>query len=545
MKIVECITWLWRVSIPYHGSILINAVSGIIRIGVSLVFIWVCKHLVDIATGQCGGSIILYALLMMLCPICQLALGTINVKVENHCEIKLRNLLRDQIFKHVLESRWLGRDSHHSGDIVSSLTDDVSIVSNTVCRNVPFTIITIVQFIGALTFLLMLDVRLALIMAAIMPVILLFGKVYTRKMRKLNTELRNTDSKVQQCIQESIQNRILIRTMEFSTQIIFKLHSLHDKSIILTMQRTRFSLFSNIVVQLGFATGYAIAFLWGIYGLKSGTVTFGMMTAFLQLVSQMQRPAVELSRQFPAILRSMTAAERLNNLMLLPVEKDINIGGLSEAIGIKLAGINYTYPGNEKPTISNFTYDFAPGTMTAIVGVTGAGKSTLFRLMLALINPGEGKVTFYDEYNKECVASVSTRKYVSYVPQGNSLISGTIKDNLLMGNPSVSDEEIGKALYTADAEFVYELPDGMDSRCGEHGVGLSEGQAQRIAIARGLLRSGNILLLDEPTSYLDPRTGETVLERLSKQYRNKTIIIITHNEHVAQACYEQIKLYKI
>ncbi|MDY3141797.1 MAG: ABC transporter ATP-binding protein [Parabacteroides sp.] len=545
MKISECIVWLWRISISYRSSILANSLTGIARVGVSLFFIWVCKCLMDIATGHCDGSIFAYAILMMACPAFQLALGAINVRIENWSEIGLRNLLRDQVFKHVMESHWLGRGSRHSGDIASSLTVDVSTVSNTVCRNVPFTIITIVQLVGAMIFLLMLDARLALILAVVMPVALLFSKIYVCKMRRLNTELRKTDSMVQQCVQESVQNRILIRTMEFSEQIVSHLRLLHDKAISLTMQRTRLSLFSNIVVQSGFATGYVIAFLWGIYGLKNGAVTFGMMTAFLQLVSQVQRPTAELSRQFPAMVRSMTSAERLNELLSLPVEKDIPTAVLTGTVGLRLSDVSYTYPGNERPTLSDFTHDFTPGTMTAIVGVTGAGKSTLFRLILALIYPDKGKVAFYDEYNNVCIASVSSRQYVSYVPQGNSLMSGTIRDNLLMGNPSASDDDISKALYASDADFVHELPDGLDSRCGEQGIGLSEGQAQRIAIARGLLRPGNVLLLDEPTSFLDPHTGKTVLERLSRQCRKKTIIIITHNEHVAQSCHNQIKLHKI
>lgn len=545
MKVSECIVWLWRISISFRSAILVNSLTGVARVGVSLFFVWVCKHLVDIATGHCGGSIFAYAMLMIACPAIQLALGAVSVRVENRSEVGLRNRLRVRAFRHVLECRWLGRGSRHSGDITSTLTDDVSTVSNTVCRNVPFTIITIVQFIGAMSFFLMLDARLALILAAIMPLALLFSKMYVSKMRRLNTELRNTDSMVQQCVQESIQHRILIRTMEFSELIVSRLRLLHYKSTFLTMRRTRFSLFSNIVVQSGFAIGYAIAFLWGIYGLKFGAVTFGMMTAFLQLVSQVQRPTAELSRQFPAMVRSMTSVERLNELLSLPQEKDTEKERLFSRIGLRLSGVSYTYPGNARPTLSDFTYDFAPGTMTAVVGVTGAGKSTMFRLMLALISPGKGKVTFYDEHNKECAASVSSRQYVSYVPQGNSLMSGTIRDNLLMGNPSASDDEISKALYTADADFVHELPDGMDSRCGEQGTGLSEGQAQRIAIARGLLRPGNVLLLDEPTSALDTQTGNTMLERLSRQYTDKTIIIITHNEHVAQACHEQIKLHKI
>lgn len=288
-------------------------------------------------------------------------------------------------------------------------------------------------------------------------------------------------------------------------------------------------------------TGYAVAFLWGVFGLRDGTVTFGMMAAFLQLVSQIQRPMVDLSRQIPAFIRVFTATERLAELTSLPLEPQGSPVRLDGSLGVRISHVSFSYQGNSRQILNDFTYDFRPGSLTAIVGETGVGKSTLIKLILALIRPDEGEITVYNG-NEEVAVSPQTRCNLSYVPQGNTLFSGTIRDNLLIGNQHATEEDMRQALHTAVADFVFSLPAGLDTVCGEQGTGLSEGQAQRIAIARGLLRPGNVLLLDEPSSALDSQTERELLERLSAEVKGKTVVLITHREKIAGLCSEVVRM---
>ena len=311
--------------------------------------------------------------------------------------------------------------------------------------------------------------------------------------------------------------------------------------------KTDYSIFARAMVQTGFSAGYAAAFLWGVFGIRSGVATFGMMTAFLQLVGQIQRPIMNLSRQLPALINSLTSAERLSEISDIPSEEKGDSVRLGQSVGILFDDVSYTYPDNAEPVFRSFSHDFRPGSTTALTGETGVGKSTMMRLMLALLSPDSGRVMMYSDSDGNARSgmvrvSPMTRCNIVYVPQGNTLMSGTIRENLLLGDPEASDERMKDALHVAVADFVLDLPQGLDTVCGEKGTGLSEGQAQRIAIARSLLRKGGILLLDEPTASLDPQTEELLLKRLSEHAEGRTMIIVTHREKAAALCGDVVRL---
>lgn len=541
LRINECARWLWRASAGFRFPAAFCAVAGALNVSVSLFFVFVCKHLIDIATGVSTDSLGTYIGWMAACLSTQLVLSVIRSRLASRTEVRLRNHLHNRLFTHLMKSHWNGREAFHSGDMLNRIEADTSSITDAICRTVPTVLVTIVQLGGALFFLSQLDVRLAGILVFIMPVALLFSKSYVRKMRCMTREIRDTDSRIQSHLQENLQHRIIVRTLEYTGQAVGKLSELQRSLQGQVYRRTDFSVFSRTMVQIGFMTGYAVAFLWGVFGLREGTVTFGMMAAFLQLVSQVQRPMVDMSRQIPAFIRVFTATERLAELTSLPLEKQGEPVRLEGSLGIRVENVSFSYPGSERQVLAGFTHDFRPGSLTAIVGETGVGKSTLIKLILALARPEEGKISIYNG-REEVMVSPLTRCNLSYVPQGNTLLSGTIRDNLLIGNPRASEDDMRRALHTAVADFVFSLPDGMDTVCGEQGTGLSEGQAQRIAIARGLLRPGNILLLDEPSSALDGETERELLERLSGQVTGKTVVLITHRERIAELCSEVVRM---
>ena len=541
LRINECARWLWSASAGFRFPAVCCAMAGALNVSVSLFFVYVCKHLIDIATGVSSDSLGTYIGWMAACLATQLVLSVIRSRLANRTEVRLRNHLHNRLFTHLMKSHWNGREAFHSGDMLNRIEADTSSITDAICRTVPTVLVTIVQLGGALFFLSRLDVRLAGILVFIMPVALLFSKSYVRKMRCMTREIRDTDSRIQSHLQENLQHRIIVRTLEYTGQAVGKLSELQRSLQGQVYRRTDFSVFSRTMVQIGFMTGYAVAFLWGVFGLREGTVTFGMMAAFLQLVSQVQRPMVDMSRQIPAFIRVFTATERLAELTSLPLEKQGEPVRLEGSLGIRVENVSFSYPGSERQVLAGFTHDFRPGSLTAIVGETGVGKSTLIKLILALARPEEGKISIYNG-REEVAVSPLTRCNLSYVPQGNTLLSGTIRDNLLIGNPRASEDDMRRALHTAVADFVFSLPDGMDTVCGEQGTGLSEGQAQRIAIARGLLRPGNILLLDEPSSALDGETERELLERLSGQVTGKTVVLITHRERIAELCSEVARM---
>lgn len=543
MQIKQCAKWLWKASEGFRMPVMSCALAGAVHVSISLLFVFVCKHLIDIATKTSGGELGTYIGWMIGCMVAQLFLSVTRSRLISRTEIKLRNDLHNRLFVHLMESRWNGRETFHSGDILNRIETDTASVTDTICGTVPTVFVTLVQLGGALFFLSRLDMRLAGILVFIMPIALLVSKSYVRKMRRMSREIRDTDSRIQSHLQENLQHRIIVRTLEYTRQAVAKLTSLQTTLQRQVFRRTDFSVFSRSMVQTGFMVGYAVAFLWGIFGLRDGTVTFGMMAAFLQLVSQVQRPIVDLSRQIPAFIRAFTATERLAELTSLPLEQQGRPVRLDGNPGIRIDNLSFAYPDSKRQILSNFTHDFRPGSLTAIVGETGVGKSTLIKLILALIKPDKGSILIYNE-KKEAEISPLTRCNLSYVPQGNTLFSGTIRDNLLIGNPCATEEEMRSALHTAVADFVFSLPDGLDTICGEQGTGLSEGQAQRIAIARGLLRPGSILLLDEPSSALDGQTEQKLLKRLSVEVKGKTMLLITHREKIAELCTEVVRMKK-
>ena len=515
---------------------------GIIRTLLSLTFVWVCKELVDIATGESQEPLGQWTAFMIACIVLQICCRIASSYCEQYGRINIQNNLRARLFYSLISSRWSGRERFGTGDAVNRLEEDIRVVSELVSSHIPAVVVTFAQLAAASTFLLFISPNLLWALVGLMIAGIIASRLSFRKLRSLSTAIRTKDGEIQQHIQEHLQNRVVALTIIGIERVMATLNTLHNALRTNTIKRLNFHSLNSALLSVSFMGGYAAAFLWGVYGIKSGAVTFGMMTAFLQLVSQIQMPLSELARKIPAFIHALSSIERLAELENLDPEENAPLCRLEAPAGILFKDVTFSYPDSHSGVLFNsFSHNFLPGTMTVVAGATGIGKSTLVRLMLGLLKPQSGNILIYGSSSNSHCASKATRCNFKYVPQGNTLLSGTILDNLLMADPKADRERIDAALHIAAADFVHSLPEGLQTICGESGSGLSEGQCQRIAIARALLQSGSVLLMDESTSSLDPATESLVLQNL-RTLSNHTIIFISHREAVMKSADSLLEL---
>lgn len=538
--VAEIVHWLWRALSGNRLQAGLNAAVGLTGVAVDLCSVWAVQRAIDIAAGARHGSLGLAVGLMALFIACGFALNVSRVWIKNILGIKAQNTMQRQMVDRLLRSEWRGRERYHSGDVINRLEQDVSTVVTFVTETLPGTLSVAAMFIGAFVYLVNMDTVLAVITVGILPLFLLTSRLYISRMRKFTRRVRRSDSRVQSILQETVQHRMLIKTLECGPLMVRRLGAGQASLRRHVRRRTAFSVFSNLMLNGGFSIGYLVAFSWGAVRLAHGTLTFGGMTAFLQLVFRIQSPARDLARLAPAFVAVFTAAERLMELEEMPSEDSDNGEPMAAPCGVRLVNVDYAYDDGKEKVIDNLSFDFRPGTCTAILGETGAGKTTIVRLILSLVHPTSGHIEIYNS-SLSCEVSPATRCNFVYVPQGNTLLSGTIRANLQLAAPKASESDMVAALHTACADFVQELPDGLDTKVSEGGGGLSEGQAQRIAIARALLRGRSVMLFDEATSALDPDTEKQLLHNILSSH-DKTVIFITHRPAVMEYCDQTLHL---
>lgn len=536
------IGWFWGKVRGCRVQAVLNMVIGLLLVGADFAFIFLSKLMIDTAVGadaRYDMDVLASALVVLI--VLEIAIRVGRRWLSAILGVRAQNRMQETVFRRVLETVWQGRERRHTGDIVNRLETDIGTVIGMATDRLPQLFVLFVRLVGSFVFLAMLDVRLAVAVVVLLPLFILLSRVYFRRMRAITREVRSTDSRVQSTMQELVQHFLVVKTLQQVDGAVRRLAGVHRSLQQHVLRRTRFGTFSFAVLNLGFSGVYILTFLWGAYNLHSGAITYGTLIAFVQLVSQIQMPFRELTHFVPALINTSTSIERLMELEQLPVEE---AGGAEpsapfaegEPLGIRFEGVTYQYSVRQSATLDNVSYDFRPGTCNAILGPTGVGKTTLVRLILALIRPDRGRVMMYGA-SAATPVSPGTRSEIVYVPQGNTLLSGSIRDNLLFGCPRATDEQMRAALETACAEFVYELPDGLETLCGEMGLGFSEGQAQRISIARSLLHGGRIMVFDEATSALDVDTERRLLSNLrALADAGRTIIFITHRQAVLEIC---------
>ena len=525
-------------------NIIVRIMAGLLQTGLALCVVWLSKRLIDdVAMRGTMSEMAVQALLIAAAVVAGVSIRQLNQYLANKAFIKKVAELRLAIFSQLFNRRLFEANDIHSGDVTSRMAKDIDAVSETLAVQLPQVVVMTIQLVGAFLLMRWFDSRLAWALILITPLAIIIGKYISHRLKRITLSIREDESRIMARIQESVELNVVLRALQGERWMQDRVEELQDRQTANYIRRSRFMVFSRFALGCTFGLGYMLAFVWGAYGLRTGAITFGVMTSFLQLVGQIQQPILSLLGAFPSIIYSTASIDRLKEMEhgeeKQPCDgEDITTRTL---LGIRMDNVTFRYAKGDREVMSNFSHDFRPGTKTAILGTTGAGKTTLFRLILNFIQPDSGEVTFYGNGFSHA-ADKSMRKNVVFVPQGNTLISGTIRNNLLMAKPDASDEELHTALHTSCADFVFDLPQGIDTVLSEHGGGLSEGQAQRIAIARGLLRPGAVFLLDEISSALDEDTERELFSRLFAARPSTTILLITHRKKVAALCDERLEI---
>ena len=524
---------------------LIRVVAGIVQVGLGLLMVWLCRRFIDVTihTGT-PRDVSLMILWLVLTVMGGVILRQLYYYMSITALTRQTNSIRLTAFNRLFDRQLYADRDLHSGDVSSRLSKDIDMVGEATTSLLPRAFVTIVQLVGAFLLMHSMDRRLAWALLVLTPLAILFGKVIARPLRKMTLEIRDKESHIQMQVQEGVEHNAVLRSLGSEQWVSDRLDETQDALMGWVKKRARFTVVTRTVLASCFGLGYLLAFVWGGLQLRAGAITFGVMTSFLQLVSQLQNPILTLLNMVPQLIHATASIDRLDEILQQEPEKSTDAAldpAKDRIVGVRVEDVSFCYATGDYPIFSHFTHDFRPGSKTALMGPTGVGKTTLFRLMLALIKPDAGHLTIYDETG-ETPVSPDTRSAFVFVPQGNTLLSGSVRFNLLLARPTATNEELREVLHTAAADFVFNLPDGLDTELGERGIGLSEGQAQRIAIARGLLRPGSILLLDEISASLDEATERELYTRLFAACPDRTMLFITHRPTVSELCSETLRV---
>lgn len=518
----------------------ISSASSLISVYNTLI----SKSLIDNAIGGNTSQVIKYLIIMISITLGMMLLNPITSLLSTHASTKLNQNIQNKMFEHIEYSSWLEQSKFHSVSLLTRITSDVATISSTLLSTIPNIISILVTLLASFSTLIYLAPSIAIIAIFIGPFLVLVSRYFSKKLKDLYKKAQEEDVKYRAFIQESVQNIMIVKTFCMEKINMDRLIQIQNNKYNIAMKNTKLSAMTGLAMSLCSNLAYFTIFCWGALNISTGVTTYGTFTAMLQLYGKVQSPFSSLASMFPGLISTIAAAERLMELEEIPLEKSSE----KEVIDfinpeITFEDVSFEYKKGIK-IINDINLTIPYGETIAFVGPSGEGKTTLIRLILALINPSNGKV-YLKENNKKDSFNRDYRNLISYVPQGNTLFSGTIEDNLRYGNFEATEEEIYEALKNACAlDFVNELENGIETVIGEKATGISEGQAQRLAIARSFLRKKPILILDEATSALDPETEVKVLKAVKALSHKPTCIIITHRPSALNICHKIIRLEK-
>lgn len=529
--------WLMKYTKPYLPALSLTMFFSIAASLISIGTAVVSQQLIDNATigKTITSNIVLYVLCILVMQAIQIISSMFTVIIQEKFSFGIRR----QVYDKILHSCYHDVSKFHSGDLMTRLTTDTTNVADGIANIIPRIIILVVELSASFIVLLCYDPALAVFALLLAPVGGILSIWLGRKLKFLQIKVQESEANYRSFITESLSNILIIksfRTEEYSSE---RLQKLRDERMGWVIKKQRMGLIASTGMSLTYQGGYILALAWGAAKLSTKAITYGTMSVFLTLVNRLQSPIVSLAHTIPQVVKVLASAGRIMVLQNLPLENVLEETITPENVGVKVEHLSFGY--SDDVLFEDASVDINPGEFVAIVGASGIGKTTLIRLILSFMNANAGKIRFFNDKNEQVETNANSREFMSYVPQGNTLFSGTIEYNIRMGKKDATDEEIFEALRAASAyEFVSELPQGIHTVIGERGYGISEGQAQRIAIARALIKKAPFLILDEATSSLDEKTELAVLEGIKNFSYHPTCLLITHRRSVLAYCDREI-----
>lgn len=521
----------------YRAVVGIHILLGILGTALSLLSSVAMKTLIDVVTGFQTGAIVTAAAWMAGMLLGSAAMQAAASRIAAVINIRVQNGIQAEVYDRMLRTDWASLEQFRSGDLLNRLNTDVTSVSGGVTGLLPSFVTAAVQFLGSLMIILCYDPVMALIALIGAPLSVLCSRTLVRRMRSYNRRMKDISSEVMSFHEDSLRNLTSIKAFGIMDGFRDRMCAMQGKYRETYLDYNRFSVIAGFVMSIVGLLVSAGCFGWGVYRLWSHAISYGAMMMFLQLTTMLRSAFSSLIGLVPTAISITTSAGRLMAVADLPEEPGAReTAPVPDACTVELRDVTFAYPGGE-PVLEHVDFRARPGEIVALTGASGEGKTTMIRLMLGLVRPEHGSVCLTGADGRCLPVTAATRAAFSYVPQGNTVFAGTIADNLRMVRPEATDAELIAALETACAyDFVRQLPDGIYARTGELGHGLSEGQAQRIAVARAVLRGAPVLLLDEATSALDEATEQRMLENLMHSGRVQTCVLITHRAATAERC---------
>ena len=540
-EILDDWRWIFSYSLRYKGAIAFYLVLGIFSTTMGLVGSIAGKYLIDIITGYQTSKLWIMVSIMVGSSVFSLVFGSLISRITAKLNIDINNDIQADIFDKIIDADYMAINQYTNGDVLNRFTSDIGTVSSNAISWLPSIVIALYQFFASFFVILHYDTTMAWIAFASAPFILLVSRFVIKKQREYGKKMREMSSEVMTFEVETFYNFDTIKSFGIADQYSGKLRWWQRKFRDVSLDFNLFSIKTNIYMSIVGMMVQFLAFFYCLYLLWTHAITYGTMTLFMQQRSALSGSFKSVLSIIPSFLTSSVSAHRIRELVELKKEAHIPASNELDAFAadgftVKMRKAHFAYVEN-KHVITNSEFIAQPGEIVALVGPSGEGKTTLIRLILGLIYPQSGETVIQASNGQEIPMNADTRHLFAYVPQGNTILSGTIAENMRMAKENATDEEIVEALKMACAwEFVEKLPDTFNHKIGEKGRGFSEGQTQRIAIARAILRDAPILLLDEATSALDVATERKVLKNIIQQRPNKTCIVTTHRPTVLNMC---------